>query len=130
MGVKGSSCMKINLKFLFAFLVLLATEIFIGIYVNDSIIRPYIGDFLVVILMYTFIRGIVQKHIRFLPIYLFVFAVAVEVAQYFRIVYLLNMQDNKVISTIIGNSFDIKDILCYLIATVILFMWEKIEKRK
>jgi len=122
--------MKINLKFLFAFLVLLATEIFIGIYVNDSIIRPYIGDFLVVILMYTFIRGIVQKHIRFLPIYLFVFAVAVEVAQYFRIVYLLNMQDNKVISTIIGNSFDIKDILCYLIATVILFMWEKIEKRK
>jgi hypothetical protein len=37
-------CMKINLKFIFDFLVLLATEIFIGIYVKDAIIRPYIGD--------------------------------------------------------------------------------------
>jgi hypothetical protein len=120
--------MKINLKYLIAFLVLLIIEIIIGLFVNDAIIRPYIGDVLVVILIYTFIRGIVHKSIKFLPVYLFVFAFAVELAQYYRVVYLLHLQDNKVISTIIGTSYDIKDILCYLIAAVVLVIWESLEK--
>lgn len=95
-------------------------------FVNDSLIRPYAGDILVVILMYTFIKAFVKKHIGFLPLYLFAFASAVEFAQYYNIVNVLHLQDNKVISTIIGSSFDIKDICCYLIATVVLAMWEKI----
>lgn len=122
--------MKINMKYIFAFLVLFITEIIIALFVNDAIIRPYVGDILVVILMYVLIRGIVQKSIKFLPVYLFLFAFTVELAQYYRIVYILHLQNNKVISTIIGTSFDIKDVLCYLIATVIIIIWEKIEKAK
>lgn len=122
--------MKINFKYIFAFWVLLIAEIIIGLFVNDAIIRPYIGDVLVVILMYTFIRGIVQKSIKFLPIYLFVFAAAVELAQYYRIVNVLHLQDNRIISTIIGTSFDVRDIFCYLIATVILVIWKKMENAK
>jgi len=109
---------------------LLIIEIIIGLFVNDAIIRPYIGDVLVVILMYTFIRGIVQKSIKFLPIYLFIFASTVELAQYYHIIDILHIQDNKVISTIIGTSFDIKDIFCYLIATAILIIWKKMENAK
>lgn len=120
--------MKINLKYISAFLGLLLIEAAIALYIHDAIIRPYVGDILVVILMYTFIRGIIPKRIKLLPIYLFVFAVVVELAQYFEIVKILNLQNNKVISTIMGSSFDIKDILCYLIGTVILMFWEKIEK--
>lgn len=122
--------MQINMKYIFAFFVLLIMEIIIALFVNDAIIRPYIGDVLVVILLYTLIRGIVQKSIRFLPVYLFIFASTVELAQYYRIVYILHLQDNKVISTMIGTSFDIKDVLCYLIAAVILVIWEKREKAK
>jgi len=120
--------MKINIKYLFAFLVLFITEVIIAVFVHDALIRPYVGDFLVVILMYTFIKAFVNKPIRFLPIFLFAFASVVELAQYYNIVNVLHLQDNKVISTIIGSSFDIKDIFCYLIATVVLLMWEKIIK--
>ncbi len=122
--------MKINLKFLFAFLILLATEIFIGVYLHDNIIRSYVGDVLVVILMYTFIRGITKKYIKYLPIYLFVFATIVELAQYYNIVNILNLQDKKVISTIIGTSFDIKDVFCYLIGTITIIIWESIKNGK
>jgi len=73
--------MKINPKYIFAFIILLIIEIIIGVFVRDAIIRPYVGDILVVILMYTFIRGIVGKPIKFLPIYLFAFAFIVEMAQ-------------------------------------------------
>ncbi|MBB6215378.1 hypothetical protein HNQ80_001467 [Anaerosolibacter carboniphilus] len=121
--------MKINKKYLFTFLILLIIEIIIALFVNDTIIRPLVGDILVVILMYTFIRGFISKSIKLLPLYLFLFAAAVEMAQYFHIVDLLNLRDNKLISTIIGTTFDQKDILCYLIAAVILFIWEKLEKR-
>lgn len=120
--------MKINLKYLFAFLALLSIEIYIGIYVNDDFFRPYVGDVLVIILIYTFIRGITQKYIKFLPIYLFVFASTVELAQYYNIVNILHLQDKKVISTIIGTSFDIKDIFCYLIGTIIIVICGKIGK--
>jgi hypothetical protein len=122
--------MKINSKYILAFIILLIIEIIIGVFVRDAIIRPYVGDILVVILMYAFIRGIVRKPIKFLPIYLFVFATIVEIAQYYRIVDILHLRSNKILSAIIGTSFDIKDILCYLIGAVILVIWEIIEKRK
>ncbi|NCC86923.1 MAG: DUF2809 domain-containing protein [Clostridia bacterium] len=118
--------MKINLKYLVAFLVLFITEVIIAVFVHDTLIRPYVGDILVVILMYTFIKAFVKKPIGFLPLYLFAFASAVELVQYYNIVNVLHLQDNKVISIIIGSSFDIKDICCYLIATVVLIIWEKI----
>lgn len=121
--------MKINLKYIYAFLILLIVEIIIGVFVRDAIIRPYVGDILVVVLMYTFIRGFIKNPIKFLPIYLFVFAFIVEIAQYYRIVDILHLRDNKILSTIIGTSFDIKDILCYLIGAVILLIWESVERR-
>jgi hypothetical protein len=117
--------MKINKKYIFVFLILLLIEIMIALFVHDTIIRPYIGDVLVVFLMYSFIRGIVGKKIRLLPLYLFVFSALIEMAQYFQIVKLLNLQHNKFFSIIIGTHFDIKDILCYLVASLILVLWEK-----
>ncbi|PYG87319.1 uncharacterized protein DUF2809 [Ruminiclostridium sufflavum DSM 19573] len=122
--------MKINFKYICAFLILLATEIFIGLFVRDAIIRPYIGDALVVILMYAFIRGIVQKNIRFLPIYLFFFASAVELTQYYHLADVLHVRNNRIISAVIGTSFDIKDIFCYLAAAVILLIWERVRFRR
>lgn len=118
--------MKINIKYILSFIILFITETIIALFINDTIIRPYIGDILIVILMYTFIKGFIQKTIKFLPIYLFFFASTVEVIQYYHIVDLLHLQNNKVVSTIIGTSFDIKDIVCYLIGSILLVVWEKI----
>lgn len=80
--------------------------------------------------MYTFIRGIVIKPIRHLPLILFLVAFAVEMVQYWRVIYILHLENNRVLSTIIGTSFDVGDILCYFIGAVILFVWEKVELNK
>ncbi len=117
--------MKFNLKYMVAFFILFITEVLIALFVKDKIIRPFIGDILVIILMYTFIRGIWDKPIKGLPIYLFLFAVVVEITQYFHLVDKLGLGNNKLMSTIMGTSFDIRDILCYFTGTVILIIWEK-----
>ena len=118
--------MKLNLKYLIAFFILFVTEIFIALFVKDKIIRPFIGDILVVILMYTFISTILNKPLKGLPIYLFLFAVVVEITQYFHLVDRLGLGNNKLMATIMGTSFDVRDILCYFIGTVLLIIWEKI----
>lgn len=120
--------MKMDMKYIFIFLILLIAEIIIAFFVKDAIIRPFIGDVLVIILIYTLIRGLMKKSIKLLPVYIFLFAFTVELAQYFNIVDALDLQNNKVISTIVGTTFDIKDILCYLVSTVILIIWNRIEK--
>ncbi|UEC22274.1 DUF2809 domain-containing protein [Clostridium septicum] len=86
--------------------------------------RPYIGDILIIILMYTFIRSFIKKKIKYLPIYLFLFATFVEIMQLFNIVERFGLQNNKVFSIIIGSTFDIKDILCYLVGSIILIIWD------
>jgi len=117
--------MKVNFKYLIAFFALFITEVFIALFVRDKIVRPFFGDVLVIVLMYSFIRSIVQRSIEFLPVYLFLFAVFVEITQYFQLVDKLGLKDNKVMATIMGTSFDVRDILCYFAGAVILIVWEK-----
>ena len=116
--------MKINFKYLKAFIAIFLIELFIAVFVHDRIIRPYIGDILVIVLMYTFIKTFIKKEIRLFPVYLFVFAAFVEGMQFFDIVKILGLENNKILSIIIGSTFDIKDILCYLAGSVILLIWD------
>ena len=116
--------MKINIKYFIAFIVLFIIEVVIALFINDKIIRPYIGDILIIVLMYTFIKSFIKKEIRFLPIYLFVFAAFIEIIQYINILGLIGLENNKVLKIIIGSTFDIKDILCYLIGSIILVIWK------
>lgn len=115
---------KINYKYLLVFLILLITEVLIALYVRDTIIRPFVGDILVVILMYTFIKSFIKSKIKYLSIYLFIFATCIEIFQYFNLVERLNLLDNKVLSIILGSTFDLMDIVCYFIGTVILILFE------
>jgi len=116
--------MKINYKYLSTFIILLIVEIYIGLFVHDNIIRPFVGDALVVVLIYFFIRSFISKHIRFLPVYIFLFACLIEVGQYFNLVSLLHMENLKGAKIIIGSTFDLNDIFCYFIGTILIFVYE------
>lgn len=104
--------------------ILLITEVLIALYVHDSFIRPYIGDVLVVIVIYTFIRIFIPERYRLLPLWVFLFAVGVEVLQFMHIVELLGLKDNRFFSLLVGSVFDIKDIICYAAGCLLLGGYE------
>ena len=54
-----------------ATVILLLIEVLIAIYVHDAFVRPYIGDVLVVVVIYTFIRIFVPERCKLLPLYVF-----------------------------------------------------------
>lgn len=111
------------------FLALLFTEALIALFVHDNFVRPYIGDALVVIVLYFFVRIFVPQGWRFLPLAIFVFAGGVEVLQYFRLVEILGVQDNRFLRVLIGSTFDWKDILCYGAGCALLGMGEYLYHR-
>jgi len=117
--------LKKNFGYLLASLALLFTEIIIALFVHDEIVRPYVGDILVVILIYTLIRSFSKTKIMYLPLFLLAFACTVELSQYCGLVYLLNLQGNTFIATLLGTSYSYIDILCYFIAALLLVLWEK-----
>ena len=108
-----------------AFGVLLFIEIIIALFVHDAFVRPYIGDVLVTVLLCCLCRIIIPKGVSALPIYVFVFAALVELAQYVNVVKLLRLENNAFFSTIIGTTFSFVDILCYAAGCIAFWVAEK-----
>lgn len=96
-------------------------------FVHDSFIRPYVGDMLVVIVVYTFMRIWISEGCRLLPLYVFLFAILVEMLQYFDIVEVLGLSDSRFFSILIGGTFDWKDIACYGVGCMILVIYEAVS---
>lgn len=119
-----------RIRYFIMFLFLLLTELFIGIFVHDRFIRPYAGDILVVILIYTFLRTLFPHGVRNLVWYVLLFAVFVEILQYFHIGSLLGLEHNRIAMIILGSTFDVKDILCYIAGCLIIRLWEQPGQRK
>ena len=121
---------KSRLTYSIIFILLFAVEILIAVFVHDKFIRPFVGDVIVVMLICAFARIFIPEKIRLLPAFATLFAVAVEGLQYFDFVKLLGLENNPVISTALGRTFDIKDIICYIIGGAIFFAAEIIFRRK
>lgn len=124
------SIRKKRMGYLAVTVLLFVVELLIALFVHDNFIRPYVGDVLVVVLLYTFVRIFIPQGGRLLPLYIFLFAAGVEVLQYFRIAEVLGLSDHRVLSVVIGSVFDVKDIVCYGVGCALLGIYEGIRMRR
>ncbi|MEM1278992.1 MAG: DUF2809 domain-containing protein [Cyanobacteria bacterium P01_H01_bin.152] len=100
-------------------------ELTIALFIRDDFIRPYLGDVLVVILIYAFVRAFFKVAIIPAAIGVWVFAFGVEVLQYFKIVEVLGLASSAIARTVIGTTFVWEDLLAYTAGVVILLGLEK-----
>ncbi len=118
-----------NKRYLILFILLLISELYIGFFVHDTIIRPYIGDLLVVILIYAFLRVFMTKPYFRIALFTFIFACLVELAQYYNVISLLGLEKNKVARVLIGTSFSWIDILAYFGGFILIILGEEALKK-
>ena len=90
--------------------------------------RHYAGDVLAVILLYALARAAFSEPPSNLPLKIFAFAAALELAQYFGAVEILGIE-NKILKIIIGGTFDFADLLCYAVGCVLAGVYEKFESK-
>ena len=113
-----------NKIYFFLVILIFAIEIYIGMYVKDSFVRPYLGDFLVVILIYCFLKSFWKETPLKVALFVLIFSFVVEFLQYFNIVEALGLQENKLASIIIGTSFAYEDLLAYFLGIVTVLIIE------
>lgn len=104
---------------------LFAVEVLIALFVHDRFVRPYVGDVLVVILMYCSLKSFLQ-----LPVYtgaagVLAFACIIEFLQYIAIVEKLGLEKSVLVSTVLGTSFAWLDVLAYVVGIFIVLISEK-----
>ena len=111
-------------------IILLITEICIAKFFHDGFIRNNLGDFLVVILIYCFIRSFFNLSVLSTSIAAVVFSYAVELSQYFKVVEKLWLQNSKIARIVMGTSFEWADILAYTLGIGFVLLIEKLRAAK
>ncbi len=113
--------MHFNKTFFLLTILLFFVELYIGFFVRDDFIRPYVGDFLVVILIYAGLRTFLKHNKLTIAIGVLLFAYLVEIAQYFNIVEWLNLSGHRSAEVIIGTSFSWEDMLAYTLGVGLIY---------
>jgi hypothetical protein len=109
--------------FLFAILLFII-EILIALYAHDPIIRPYVGDFLVVILLYCLVKAFLNIPAMQAALAVLLFSYIIETLQYFNLVHRLGFGHSKLATIIIGSSFEWIDLVAYTAGIAIVIVIE------
>jgi hypothetical protein len=114
-----------NKKYFSVALLIFTIEVLIALFVRDKFVRPYLGDVLVVILIYCFVRSFLSAPPLMISVAVLVFAFALEFLQLFNIVDILGFGNSTVARTVIGTSFAWIDLLAYVAGIAIVLRFEK-----
>jgi Protein of unknown function (DUF2809) len=121
-----SGLVKFNRHYFIIAIIIFLVEILIAFFIHDTIIRPYIGDFLVVILIYCFVKSFLNTPVWSTALAVLVFSYAVEISQYFHIINKLGLQHSKIARIIMGTSFGWTDLAMYTAGIGVLIFIESI----
>jgi hypothetical protein len=108
-------------------LILFFILVFIAAFVRDRFVRPYFGDYLVVIFLYCLANAFLSISKIRIIIGVLLFAYLIETLQYFHVLKILGWEDVVLARVILGNGFEWWDLVAYTLgaATVLLVESDK-----
>jgi len=115
--------MKKRLWYFTVFIAIFAVEVCIALFVDDRIIRPYVGDVLVTVLLCCLSRTVFPKMPPALPV--FGLSVAVELWQWLGLTEILHLK-GTMLGAVLGSTADGKDLLCYGLGCLVFLGMEHI----
>jgi Protein of unknown function (DUF2809) len=122
--------LKFNRNYFILTILIFVIEVLIALYVHDTIVRPYIGDLLVVVLLYCFVKSFADIPVFATAAWVLVFAYFIETLQYFKIVNILGLQHFALARVIIGTAFEWIDLVAYTAGIALVILVEKIIRGK
>ncbi len=115
----------LNPRFLLFAVILLVIEILIALYVKDNFVRPYVGDYLVVILIYCFVKAFIKVSPLKAAIGVLLLAYLIEFLQYFKFLEMIGLENNKMAKIMLGHGFEWIDLLAYTLGIVTVLLLSK-----
>ncbi|MDG2074375.1 MAG: DUF2809 domain-containing protein [Polaribacter sp.] len=105
--------------------LLFVIELVIATYVHDQFIRPFVGDVLVVMLLFSFVRIFYKGNARNLGFGVLLFAFAIEISQYVELIKILGIEQHKIATIILGTTFNWIDIAAYILGAIVSVYLDK-----
>ncbi len=121
---------KIRLNYLFISLLLLLIEITIAIYAKDEFIRPILGDYLAVILVFYFLAAFRITSENKTALLALSISYIIEVLQFMNILKILQLEEYKILRIIFGTSFSWMDMLAYTLGITTVITIHNYKKLK
>jgi hypothetical protein len=118
---------RFNKFYLTLTLILFLIEVLIAVYVHDNFIRPYVGDFLIVVLLYCFVCSFVKAPVVPIALAVLIFSYLIETLQYFNVVQHLGLGKSRLANIVIGNYFTWDDIIAYTLGIGFTILVEKMR---
>ena len=122
--------LKFNIKYFGLAIIFFVIEVLIALFVHDDFIRPYVGDVLVVILMYCFFKSFLNLPVFTLALFVLSFAFFIEILQGFNIVAKIGLEKSKLANVVLGNSFSWIDFLTYIVGFLVIIVTENMLTKK
>ena len=122
--------MQFNRSAFLIFILLFLTETAIALWVRDAFIRPYLGDVLVILLIYYFVKSFLPLPTAVVATATLLFAFLIEYLQYMNCISILGLEKNKIAHTVLGASFAWEDIGCYVAGFLLIFPLENYRNKK
>ncbi len=117
--------LRFQRRYFIFFVILLLIEVVIALFAHDNFIRPFFGDFLVVILIYCFIKSFLNTPQVMTAIAVLLFSYLIEVLQYFNIIKMLGLQNSNLARVVIGTSFEWTDLIAYTLGIGLVILLDK-----
>lgn len=111
-----------------AALIVFLAEIGIALYVRDAFVRPYLGDTLAIVLVYLGLRAVTPMPVVPAAAIALAIAFAVEFGQWFGVLDLLGLGDNRVARIVLGTSFAPSDFIAYTAGALGVLVCERLSR--
>lgn len=118
-----------NKRYFFIAVILFITEVLIATFLKTGFIRHYFGDFLVVILIYCFVKSFLKIPVLTAAMGVLVFAYFIELLQYLEFVKWIGLEENQMANVVLGNYFEWADMLAYTLGILFVLGVEKLNSR-
>jgi len=115
-------------KYALLTLIVLIVEICIAIYHFYPFLRGFLGDVLVIILLYTFLKTFFVIKDKKLIGGILLFAFLIEILQFFKLTELLHIE-SKILKIILGSTFDVWDLFAYLLGGFAISIFQNKRKK-
>ena len=88
-------------------------------------VRSYLGDVLVIILLYSAIMSVVELNKKSVVLFTLIVAFAIEFAQYFKLAERLGFVPDSLAYIVLGNTFSGADLGCYVVGAILILLFER-----
>ena len=118
--------MRLSWVYLSLSILLFLLEFVIERYTHDDFIRPYVGDFFVVMLLYTLVRSVLNISPLHTALAVLFYSYLLEFTQYLQLSRILGVDQSWIGRLILGNYFAWGDLIAYTAGILVVIVLEKL----